>query len=386
MRPIRWKTIVALTILCFWTAAPESAGASGIQEASTGSVDVGEVVDAAAKEFFTAAPQAVGLSIGVIKDGKTHSYNYGSRDKVGKAVPAANSLYSIASISKTFTGTLLAQAALEKKVSLDDDVRKYLDGPYPNLEFEGHPIRLENLVNHLSGLPFNLPDIPETRPPFPAIPPAVEKRLDRYTREDFLADLHRVKLDRAPGEKFSYSNSGAVLASIILERIYKEPYEEVVKQKITAPLRMSDTTISLTASQKERLMTGYNEKGEAQPYVRDIMLGAAALKSTTADLLRYAQWEMEEADEAVKLSHRPTFTYNTYSAGLNWQMIKGGEYRRIWQEGTLPGFSSMCMVFPELKMGIVFLANEDDVASNHALTLMTEGIAKGLDARSAVLF
>ena len=379
------RVIAPLLCLCLSAALPV-VSQSHAPEAEV-KVDVGAIVDRAAKDFFKAAPQAVGVSIGVLKDGKMYTYNYGTRDKKGSEHLAENSVYEIASITKTFTGTLLAQAAIEKKASLDDDVRKYLEGDYPNLEFQGHPIRLEQLVNHLSGLPFNLPDIPETRPPFPTpIPHSVEERLDRYTRKDFLADLHQVKLAQAPGEKMSYSNSAAVLASIILERIYGKPYDDIVKEKITGPLQMADTSISLSPSQKARLVKGYDEKGNTQPYVRDMMLGAASLKSTTADLLKYAQWHMAETDEAVKLTHKATFTYNNYSVGLNWQMIKAGEYRRIWQEGSLPGFSSMCVFFPESKIAIVFLANELDPASSHALTLMSDQIAKQLDPRTVPLF
>jgi CubicO group peptidase (beta-lactamase class C family) len=384
---VNWKTVAAVTVLFCGPAGWMTSEAQNTQQAITKAADIDAIVDRAAKDYFKAAPSAVGVSIGVLKGGKTYTYDYGRRDKSSSARPESDSLYEIASITKTFTGTLLAQAATEKKLNLDDDVRKYMEGQYPNLEFQGHPIKVEQLVNHLSGLPFNLPDIPENRPPFPTpIPPAAQELMDHYSRKDFLADLHKVKLERIPGEKFSYSNAAAVLASIILERIYGKPYEEIVKEKIAEPLHMSDTTISLNESQRERLMKGYDDSGNVEAPVRDIMLGAASLKSTVEDLLKYAQWEMLEQDQAVKLSHEPTFTYNNYSAGLNWQMIRGEGYRRIWQEGTLPGFNSMCMVLPELKVGIVALANENDRASSHALTVMTTDITKALDPRSTPLF
>lgn len=338
--------------------------------------------------FLKSAPQAAGLSIGVFKDGKTYTFNYGTIEKGKKIPPAADTLYQIASISKTFTGTLLAQAVIEKKVKFDDDARKYLDGDYPNLEYQGHFIQLGQLVNHNSGLPFNLPDIPENRPPFTApVSPATREMLIHYTRKDFLAGLHKVELKTVPGEKFSYSNTAAVLLSIVLERVYGMPYEEIVKQKIAVPLGMADTTISVNKSQESRLAKGYDENGAIVPEVPAIMLGAGGLKSTVADLLKYAQWELAEDDAAVKLSHEPRFILtDNFAVGLNWQMLHSGSYRRIWQEGNLPGYVSMCMTFPELHMAIVFLANEDDPASSHALSVMVEAITKSLDPRSAPLF
>lgn len=348
--------------------------------------DVSAIVSRAAAEFFKDSPHAVGLSIGVLKDGKTYTYNYGTVEKEKKKLPTADTLYQIGSITKTFTGTLLAQAVIEKKVKFNDDVRKYLDGDYPNLEFQGHPIQLGYLVNHNSGLPFNLPDIPENRPPFPPVSPATRERLDGYTRKDFLKDLHKVELKAIPGEKFSYSNSAAVLLSIVLERVYQMPYEKIVERKIARPLGMKNTTISVKRSQKGRLARGYDENGVEVAGPPEILLGAGALKSTVSDLLKYAGWELAEKDAAVKVSHEPRFIVNgNYSVGLNWQMIRSGSYRRVWQEGSLPGFLSMCVTFPEMHMAIVGLANEDDRASSHALTVMVDRIAKALDARSAPL-
>jgi D-alanyl-D-alanine-carboxypeptidase/D-alanyl-D-alanine-endopeptidase len=350
--------------------------------------DVAAIVSRSAENFFKSAPQAVGLSIGILKGGKAYTYNFGTLKKGKKRPPPTDTLYPIASITKTFTGTILAQAVIEKKVRFDDDVRKYLDGDYPNLEFHGHAIELGQLVNHNSGLPFNLPDIPENRPPFTVpVSQATKNMLNHYSRQNFLADLHKVELETVPGTKFSYSNAAAVLLSIVLERIYAMPYEEIVKQKIANPLDMRDTTISLNHSQNRRLANGYNEKGAVVPGPPEMLLGAGALKSTVADLLKYARWELAEDDSAVKLSHEPRFILtDNLSVGLNWQMLHSGTYRRIWQEGNLPGFVSMCMTFPELHMAVVFLANEDDPVSSHALSVMANEIAKSLDERSAPLF
>ncbi len=385
LRAMRRSHIWIMCLLVLSRGVPMPIEATVAAATTSGNVD--SVVNTAAGDFFKNSPQAVGLSVAVLINGKAHFYNYGSREKGGHQKPAADSLYAIASISKTFTGTLLAQAQLEGRASLKDDVRKFLPGEYPNLAFNGHPIRLQDLVNHLSGLPFNLPDVPGNRPPFDGpTPPDLQSRLDHYTRADFLADLHTVKLDRVPGETFSYSNVGAVLASLVLERIYGKPYEELVKQKIGAPLGMTDTTISLSASQRKRLMTGYDEAGHATPYPQEMLLGAGALKSTTADMLKYAQWEMAESDPAVRLSHQATFTSKNYSAGLNWQMITVGDARRIWQEGDLPGFASICAVFPEAHLAIVTLVNEEDHKSSHQLTLMTNRIVTELSPASANLF
>src|SRR6266496_1379333 len=377
------RRVFAVSVLSLMLAASMEIQAHGSKQGD----QIAPVVSGAVEAFLKRAPQAMGLSVGVLRDEETYTYNYGTLEKGGKSAPAANTLYPIASVTKTFTGTLLAIAGQEGKVKLDDDVRRYLDGNYPNLEYQGHPIHLDQLVNHNSGLPFNLPDIPENRPPFPPMTAAVTQLLDGYSRKDFLADLHKVEIKTMPGEKFSYSNSAAVLLSIVLERVYGMPYEEIVKRKIAQPLGMQDTTMTVNEEQAKRLAKGYDEKGSIVPYPLDMLLGAGALKSTVADLLKYARWEMTEQDPVVRVSHQPRFILtDTFSVGLNWQMLKSGPYRRIWQEGNLPGFMSMCLTLPELHIAIIAVANEDDPRSSHAFSVLVSDIAKGIDARSAPLF
>jgi D-alanyl-D-alanine-carboxypeptidase/D-alanyl-D-alanine-endopeptidase len=341
-----------------------------------------------ADKYFKDAPQAVALSIGVFRDGNSYIYNFGSVHRDKHDQPSGDTLYPIASITKTFTGTLLAHAVIEGKLHFTDDVREYLGGAYPNLEYEGHPIELQFLVNHISGLPFNLPDIPGNRPPF--TPPMSAKTLEfvnHYTRTDFLRDLHAVKLTSIPGRKFSYSNTGAVLLSLVLERVYGESFEKIVQQKITAPLGMKDTTISLSRSQRRRLAPGYNLNGAVNSDQSSMALGAGGLKSTVSDLLKYAAWETAQDDPAVNLSHEPRLNpAPDYSIGLNWNIIRRGKDIRIWQDGSVPGFLSFCIMFPQLHMAIVVLTNAEDPVTSKAFDAIAPSIAESIDPRSSALF
>lgn len=344
------------------------------------------IVDQAAQQFMT-APEAVGLSIGVFRDGQTYMYNYGTVDKDRQKLPTSQTIYPIASITKTFTGALLAQAAVEKKVNLGDDIRKYLTGHYPNLAYQGQPIRLFHLINHRSGLPFLLPDCPDafTNTSLPSSAIATEL-LQHYTQADFFADLHTVRLDNAPGYTFKYSNAGAQLLGYILERVYNMPFEELVRLKITQPLAMHNTKITLTTSDQAGLAKGYNCDGEQMPTSPDQLQGASALKSTVADMLNYIQWHVAEQTEASKLTHRPTWgDANRYSAGLNWQILTSSGNRAIWQDGNIPGFSSLCVSYPELNMGIVILSNECDRKTASRITTLANQVARTLDERAVTL-
>jgi CubicO group peptidase (beta-lactamase class C family) len=346
------------------------------------------VVDHAAQTFVTAHPRALGISIGVYRDGRTYTFNYGHLEPGGRRAPTRKTLYPIASISKTFTGILLAQAQLEGKLKLDDDLRLYLDGDYPNLEFNGHPIRLFDLLDHRSGLPFFLPDRPETRPDFTGDEPwaaRISNALAGYSRADFYADLHRVKLDAIPGDSFRYSNAAAQLAGYVLERVYGEPFETLLKRKVLAPLGMRDTTITLTSRQFDARTRGYDGQGRQMPDNPDALQGAGAIKSSVHDMLKYVAWQVADSDPAVRLSHRPFLTSGNYAAGLNWQMLSDSGNRVIWQSGNFEGFHAYCIVEPERKLGLVVLFNQADNDTNGAHGAMVNEILKGLDPKATLL-
>ena len=362
--------------------------AQRVSSARSGEADVDAIVNKAAK-IFVDNPQAVGLSIGVYKEGKFYTFNFGEVEKGKRQLPTARTLYQIGSITKTFTGMLLAQAVIEKKVKLDDDIRKYLDGNYPNLEYQGQPIRLFHLLNHRSGLPFVLPDDPGTLPgsnqPAPWTPDRVAALLKGYTRQDFYRDLHTVKLNSIPGNSFNYSNAAAQLLGYILERVYGMSYEELVRTKITKPLKMSDTRIALTQSQRIRFVKGYDDKGTLMLPAPGLE-AAGALKTSVADMLKYIRWQVGEKDQSVRLSHQPTTgEEGNYSAGLNWQMLRSSGNRVIWQDGSIPGSSSLCAVYPELDMGIIVLSNELDRTTSKRITSLVNDIMETISPRAVAL-
>ena len=100
----------------------------------------------------------VGISIGIIQNGKPYLYNYGSTELDKQSLPTENTVYELASITKTFSSSLLARAVIEKRIMLSDDIRKYLKEEYPNLAYNGTPITILNLANLTSGLPNWMPE------------------------------------------------------------------------------------------------------------------------------------------------------------------------------------------------------------------------------------
>ena len=355
--------------------------------------DVDVVVDAAAKTFLAANPQSAGVSIAVVRGDRTRFYNYGVANRTGHVPMTSETLFPIASVTKTFTGTLLADAQLEGKLRLDDDIRTYLDGNYPNLESGGRAIHIADLVDHRSGLPFFIPDVPESQPDFKSPDSKNDEpwltRIGRleagYSRDDFYADLHKVALPGPPGKDFHYSNAGAMLASYILERVYGQSYETLVTDKILKPLGMEHTRLTLTAQEEALVAKGYDGDGRVMPSGNVVFLGAGALKSTARDIVRFVRWEMAESEPAVILSHQSQTGPGAYAAGLNWQMLTSNDRRVIWQTGNIEGYNTYCITEPELKTGLVVFFNEADPKSNPAQGEMVNAILKGLDTKAVLL-
>lgn len=330
---------------------------------------------------FIGDPSKAGLSIGIYSNGKLYYYNYGTTEKGKQSLPTNKTVYEIGSISKTFTGTLLAQAVKDKKVKIDDDIRKYLDGNYPNLEYQGRPIELSHLVSHISGLPFFLPDNPNLfqNPNYDTLPFTISRIQQNYSKQKFFEDLHTVHLDTIPGYNFHYSNAGAQLLKYILEKVYQMSYDKLLSEYITTPLKMQNTNSLYPKNDFSLLVNGYNDKGKLMPYNPQILDAAGGIFSTSSDMLQYLKFHLNENNQVVALSHKVTVgDINHHAIGLNWQeQITSNKQKKIWQSGGTFGFSSYCVIYPETKVGIVLLTNESDPGAQHGL----EGIAEEIVAQ-----
>jgi CubicO group peptidase (beta-lactamase class C family) len=362
-------------------------GAASGARAAPAAVEIDTAVAGPLRAFMADA-RAVGISVGILQRGRSRCYHAGSVSKLRRQAADNRTLYPIASLTKTFTGLLLAQAQRDGKLRLDDDIRAYLDGAYPNLAFDGQPIRIYHLLNHRSGLPRTLPDLPGTDPGLVSDVPYAARMHAIFagrTPADFYRDLHEVRLTAAPGAHFQYSNAAAQLAGDILERVYGRSYAALVEARITTPLGMTDTVFAPGAGQRARLATGYDDTGAPQPEVPETFLPAGGLRSTLADMLAYAAFQLAEQDPAVVLSHQPTFRDGDFTIGLNWQILTRGGRRVIFQDGSVPGFASLLVLQPASRIAVVLLANEIDRDTARRMAALADGIAHGLDANALAL-
>ncbi|MDN3692631.1 serine hydrolase [Chryseobacterium tructae] len=315
-------------------------------------------IDAAAQKV-AAESKAYSVSVGVIKDGKIYTKHFGEIDK-GKGNKANdNTYFAIASITKLFTGQLLAKAVLEGKVNLDDDVRKYLKGSYPNLEYDGTPIKVRNLISYETALPRNLPIDDELRKNMNDETPFLYEKLnDGYTKEDFKKDLATVKLDMKPGTKYKYSNLSLELTGLMLENMYGKSYETLLKENIFSKTGMDHTKLELDKNEKQA--NGYHENGRLMPVSTSLLWGAGGSKteSTMGDMMKFLKEELDSKNKIVQESQRNVDNSKEAWYGYFWDKYWITEHgKRGFKHGGSYGINSLFTVFPDLNLGVCIIVN-----------------------------
>jgi D-alanyl-D-alanine-carboxypeptidase/D-alanyl-D-alanine-endopeptidase len=194
---------------------------------------------------------ATGMVLAVVHGEDDVVIGYGETAKDSGKEPDGKSLLRLGSISKAFAGELLGGLAAEGRLGLTDPLQRYAPDGVRLPEFEARPITLLDLATHSAALPRELP----LQPPAGGAPYAWPTNADRFA---WLADH---PLPWAPGSIAAYSNLGFDLLAEALGAATGSSYEDLLRNRITAPLGMKDTGLSPTEEQCGRLMTGYGIPG-----------------------------------------------------------------------------------------------------------------------------
>ncbi|MBD8881241.1 beta-lactamase family protein [Rhodanobacter sp. 7MK24] len=332
-------------------------------------------VDKAAIRYFRNRCH-VGVSIAVVEAGHTYFYDYGStsRDKVALATP--QSIYELASVTKTFTATLAAQAIVDGRMSLDGDFRNDLPGDYGNLALNGRPITLRTLVTHYSGMPRDIPDTDalfadKSAPDFNARMVALNQG---FGREQFLAALHDTRLRSTPGEKQVYSNAGFLVIGLGLEKVYSKPFDQLLRQYITQPLGMASTSFTLDGNERSRLINGYDRYGRVTPYHPRNAGAAWGLYASTEDMARFIRWQLDDGNPVIHLSHQVLTGNPDDGEAMAWNLGSDQGQPVISHSGGSFGMSSQVVLYPKQHEGFVLLANDACEGTESALKAIAEAI------------
>jgi CubicO group peptidase (beta-lactamase class C family) len=307
------------------------------------------------KVFSWATHTTPGCACAVSQNGKMIvNRAYGSADLERNVPINTNTIFDAGSLRKQFVAAAALLLVEEGRLSLSDDVRKYI----PELPDYGHKITIDNLLTHTSGIR-----------DWTGILPLASRSTDAMQ-----IILRQRSLNFVPGEEWFYSNSGYVLMKEIVVRISKMPFAEFMRQRIFDTLGMKSTSYyeDLREVIKNRALAYDKEGGK---WTSAMLLdndrgGGGALFSTASDLLIWNEaltngrlgklvtgklHEQTQLNNGRKLDHSRGLFFDTYHGA-----------KEVWYSGSADGYKSWLGRYPEYGLSIAIMCNSGDGTDRRA--------------------
>ncbi len=337
-------------------ALPFLLSISSVSAAQQSSEPAPSAVDAVFADV--AAPGSPGCAVAVARDGKLlYAKGYGVANLEQSVSITPDSVFDIGSTSKQFSASSILLLEKQGKLSVNDDVRKYI----PELPNYGKPITILNLLNHTSGLRDYL-----------ALFELSGVNVDSVTTDDeALALIVRQKgLDFGPGSEWLYSNSGFFLLSVIVKRVSGQSLREFATQNIFQPLAMSHTVYRDTHTLLiPNRALAYDPVEKSHDFTLDVsyfeQTGDGAVHTTVGDLLKWDE-NFYTAQVGGKSFLQELQTPGTLTNGKALEYAKGlfiETYRglpTVRHGGSWGGYRAELLRFPEQHFSVVCLCNRSD--------------------------
>ncbi|MFO1077351.1 MAG: serine hydrolase [Planctomycetota bacterium] len=298
----------------------------------------------------------------------------------------ADSIYRLASISKTFTATALMQLAERGLVDLDAPANRYLDVPLRAYRGTADAITLRRLANHTSGLPTHWNFFYEGE-----TPPSRAESIRAFGFAAF-----------EPGTQTNYSNFAFGVLDHVIARIGKAPggYRGWLVRELLDPLGMVHTDVGVRPGQERHAAVGYRKEGERWVAIPDYGFdhdGASAVRSSANDLMRWARVQLGRGavdghrvlreDSALAMREKKGTAAGS-AFGVGWSVGEARGAAVLRHSGGMPGVSTEFCVFPDRDAAVAVLTNcADRDATGRALDavfdvlLGPEAAALGFDSR-----
>ncbi len=327
-----------------------------------------DAIDRAAEDVLkrTQVPSA---SIAVVKDGRiVYLAAYGRARLQPEMAANGGARYGIGSITKQFTATAILMLAQEGKLSLDDPVGKYV----PNLT-SGDRITIRQVLSHTAGYRDFWPQ-----------DYVMEEMLHPASPDHILDKWARTPLDFQPGEQWQYSNTGYIIAALIVEKVSGQRYMDFVRDRMFVPLKMATATETDTGPLGPADARGYTRfaLGPLHPAPKEgagWLFGMGGLAMTPRDL---ALWDIGQLDHSLLKpdSLRTQFTEIRLNDGkgsgygLGVYVKTFGTRREIEHSGEISGFLSENRVYPDDRAAIVVLTSADFGGAQNAIADRIESV------------
>ncbi len=347
--------------------------------------------------------QIPGVAIGIVKDGElAYANGFGLADIAGDTPVSSQTLFQIASVSKTLVAVAILQLAEQGLVDLDAPVTEYL--PYFTLtEPESRDITIRQLLTHTAGMPDVANWIAEVR--------NQELRTDEMALEEYIRSLNDESLQILPGESFMYSSIGYDVLGDVIAKASGQSFEEYMRDSVLIPLGMKNSSFLLSEEDQDLLAEPYtyDEDGGViatgyYPYARKHG-PATALWSNVEDLARYANallmhgevegvqvFPASAVDEMwmpyIETGWAEWFGPTWESYGLGWLLGEiDGHLVPNHTGGMDDGYQAHLLLVPDENLAVIALVNifDREEGSFHAYGIADEAmkVLLGIEAEDA---
>ncbi|KJR70567.1 serine hydrolase [Bacillus velezensis] len=309
-----------------------------------------------------------GSSFVVVHDGKVViNKGYGYADKEKKIPVNKETVFQIASVSKTFTALAVMQQVDKGKLKLDQDVQQYLGGlKIPNKT--GKPLTLFDMLTYTSGVDF--PDITTITGP-------------EYVNQDIpmkeFFSKHMPTVVRPPGEAYTYDNFAFALAGYAVENVTGSSFSRYMEMNIFKPLGMKSTSVRFTPDLLKRMATHYGPTGDPIPTSGHGLTDApqGSILSTGEDMSKYMIMQLQNgkfggkeivSKRSMDMMHDyqvfadKTIPVATIGFETPFNEFANGQHVVI-KGGSMPGHQSMLILVPEQKTAFFMSYNNDSMMS-----------------------
>jgi CubicO group peptidase (beta-lactamase class C family) len=346
----RLKLIITTALfICIFVAAKSNShnDSSGIKD----SIEI--KIDTMIAQMGLSSETPGGV-VGVIKDGRLiFEKGYGLANLETKEQITPSTLFNLASVSKQFTAAAVLQLVNEQKLSVKDDIRKYL----PDFPDYGRPITIENLIHHTSGIKS-----------FDVLRLMAGTLFLKETYDDsYDLILKQKSLNFNPGEEYEYSNSGYVLLARIIEKVSGMKFSKFMEERIFQPTGMNRTFIyddpeKIILSSAVGYINGGDKKFRRSADLNSTVVGSTNVYTCVEDFLQWDNnfyknklggWEFSKAmTNQVLLNNGDKCNY---AFGLEISEHNG--LKTISHQGGTEGFQAMYVQIPSEKFAVVCLFN-----------------------------
>lgn len=318
-----------------------------------------------------AAKRHVGLVVAVIADDARDVAGFGRVSLDSDSPPDGDTVFEIGSVSKVFTGALLADSICRGDISLQTTVASLLPEFSGRVDAQASVITMKQLVTHTSGLP--------RTPESPFRPRAIWNAVTagdfyrHYTEADLLNLLARKAPGSGTGNDFRYSNTGFGVLGYVLGRRSGLGYSGLINKVFAESLGMKHTAVQSTTSQEAHGAQGYRSyfcfhscclaQRSAPWNFPDCLAGAGGISSTANDMLLFLSANMgrtpSDMTPAMGMSHEVLFSRDADTIGMGWfhGQVPGSGQPMIWHNGGTGGFSSFLGFTADGRFGVCVLSN-----------------------------